>query len=192
MQILIPWKNLAFLPKSYVLQTKLFGTCCMHHLPIFLDRMRPSVFYTLQKEIKFRSDEISISMCSGIRGELIQVQSRFCKIYWNWHLWNIWGVLTPEYFNQALGRKNVFSLRFADGTWFSNQLAGLGYEHKHLCDHFNTDLISVALIPGLHKGCEAGEDDGPLAGFNSFKIGFDVALFAVAGPSPSIFPPLLW
>ena len=51
-------KNLASLPKSYVHYTKCFGTCFMQHLPIFLDHIRPGVFYTSQEEVKCHGDDL--------------------------------------------------------------------------------------------------------------------------------------
>ena len=163
----------------------------MHHLPISLYHTCPGVFYTSQEEVKFRGYEISYSMWSSIGVEISHVQIHFCNIYWHRHLWNTRKFLTPESFNQVLDGKNVFSPRFVDGTWSSNQLAGLGYGRKRLCDRFNTELSSVAVIPVPHSDCKAGEYDGPLAGCNIVEVGFDIALFAVAGPSLPIFP-LLW
>ena len=150
--------------------------------------MWPYVFSTSQEEVKFHGDEISYSMCSGIGGDVIQVHIRFWNIYWHQHFWNIRRFLTPESFNQALYGKNVFYLCFVDGTWFSNQLAGLGYGRKPLCDRLNMDLSFVNVSPGTHLGCKDGDDDGPLAGCNIVEVGFDIAIFEVAGPSIPIFP----
>ena len=88
-----------------------------------------------------------------------------------------------------LDGKNVLSPRFVYGTWFSNQLVGLGDGHKSLCDHFNTDLSSVIVSPSPHLFCEVGEGGGPLEGCNYLEVGFNVALFSVAGPSFPIFFP---
>ena len=111
------------------------------------------------------------------------------NVYQNRHFCNRREVLTPEYLNQALDGKNIFSFLFVDWTWFFNQLVGLGDVRNSLCDRLNTDLIYVTVNPGPQLGYEAGDADCPISGCNSVKIGFYVLLFAVAGPYLPIPPP---
>ena len=124
----------------------------MHHILVSLDPVRPGEFSTTPEELKYRGGNISDRMKYGIGVKVNQVHIFFWDVYYHLHLWNIRRVLTPLSFNQALDGKNIFFPFFVDRTWFSNQLARLEESRKHLCDRFNTELISVTVSPDLYLG----------------------------------------
>ena len=61
-------------------------------------------------------------------------------------------ILSSESFDEPFNGKNLIYICLVNGTFFPDQLAGLGYGCKRIRDIFNTDLIYLTVSPSGHPG----------------------------------------